>query len=279
MMIDTHLHLEMREFDPDRGAVVARAKAAGIGLITVGIDLESSARAVALAEEHKIYAAVGVHPHEAKRYAADLEGMLARLEELARAERVVALGEMGLDYYRNYSPREEQLRVFRAQLELAAKLDKPVIVHDRQADEDILAILREAGVPGVVHSFSSGLEVAEALLGLGLYLGFSGPVTFPKARQQYVIKRVPLERLLLETDAPFLTPAPHRGKRNEPAYLRYIARAVAELKRVAVDEVGRQTTANAGELFRLQLQLGRGPEPRPGLGGGRSSFAFGAPFQ
>lgn len=251
MMIDTHLHLEMREFDPDRGAVVQRAKAAGIGLITVGIDLESSARAIELAEEHEIYAAVGVHPHEAKRYSADLEGMLARLEELARAERVVALGEMGLDYYRNYSPREEQLRVFRAQLELAAKLDKPVIVHDRQADEDILAALQRAAVKGVVHSFSSDLQAAEALLELGFYLGFSGPVTFPKARQQYVVRRVPLERVLLETDAPFLTPAPHRGKRNEPAYLRYIARAVAKLTGLALERVAEQTTENARALFAL----------------------------
>ncbi|MDH7505225.1 MAG: TatD family hydrolase [Candidatus Acetothermia bacterium] len=251
MMIDTHLHLEMREFDPDREAVVQRAREAGIGLITVGIDLESSARAVELAHEHKIYAAVGVHPHEARRYAADLERALARLEELARAERVVALGEIGLDYYRNYSPREAQLELFRAQLKLAAKLNKPVIVHDRQADDDILAALEGAGVRGVVHSFSSGLEEAEALLGLGFYLGFSGPVTFPKARQRYVIKRVPLARLLLETDAPFLTPLPHRGRRNEPAYLRYIAREVAKLTGLPREKVAEQTTRNAAALFAL----------------------------
>jgi TatD DNase family protein len=163
----------------------------------------------------------------------------------------VALGEIGLDYYRNYSPREDQLRVFHAQLELAARLDKPVIVHDRQADEDILAGLGRAGVRGVVHSFSSGLEVAQGLLGLGLYLGFSGPVTFPKARQQYVVKHVPLERLLLETDAPFLTPLPHRGKRNEPSYLRYIARAVAKLTGLALEKVAEQTTRNAIALFAL----------------------------
>ncbi|MGQ9477036.1 MAG: TatD family hydrolase [Candidatus Bipolaricaulia bacterium] len=251
ILIDTHLHLEMEQFEPDREAVVARAKAAGIGLITVGIDLGSSARAVELANEHKIYAAVGIHPHEAKRYSADLEGALAKLEELAQDRRVVALGEIGLDYYRNYSPRTDQLRLFQAQLELAAKLDKPVIVHDRQADEDLLKVLGEAAgrVCGVVHSFSSSLEVAEALLGLGLYLGFSGPVTFPRARQRYVIKRVPLERILLETDAPFLTPAPHRGKRNEPSYLRYIVRAIAELRGITEAEVGQQTTENAGRLF------------------------------
>ncbi len=257
-LIDTHVHLEMEQFEPDREAVIARAKAAGIGLIiTVGIDLCSSARAVELANEHKIYAAVGIHPHEAKRYSTDLEGALKRLEELARAERVVALGEMGLDYYRNLSPRADQLRLFRAQLELAAKLAKPVIVHDRQADEAILAVLEGAGaggarVRGVVHSFSSSLEVAEALLGLGLYLGFSGPVTFPRARQRYVLKRVPLERILLETDAPFLTPLPHRGKRNEPLYVRYIARAIAELRGIAEEEVGQQTTANARELFKIK---------------------------
>lgn len=250
-LIDTHVHLEMEQFEPDRGAVVARAGAAGIGIITVGIDLESSARAVELADEYGIYAAVGVHPHEARRYSADVEGALARVEELAQDRRVVALGEMGLDYYRHYSPHEDQLRLFQAQLDLAAELDKPVIVHDRQADEELLKVLRGAGARGVVHSFSSDLEVAEELLELGFYLGFSGPITFPKARQRYVIKKIPLERVLLETDAPFLTPAPHRGRRNEPGYLRYIARAVAELEGLTLERVAEETTRNAAALFGL----------------------------
>jgi len=251
ILIDTHAHLEMRQFERDRGAVVARAREARVGIITVGIDPKSSARAVELAREYKIYAAVGVHPHEARRYSADLGRTLAGLEELAQDERVVALGEIGLDYYRNLSPREDQLRVFRAQLELAERLGLPVIVHDREADGDTLAILRGAGVCGVVHSFSGAPEVAEGLIGLGFYLGFSGPVTFPKAPQREVITRVPLERILIETDAPYLTPVPYRGRRNEPAYVRYVARAIAELRGIAVDRVEKQTTENARRLFGL----------------------------
>lgn len=248
-LIDTHAHLDLPQFDRDREEVIARARGAGIGVITVGIDLESSAAAVRLADEYGVYAAVGIHPHEAKRYSDDLEGTLARLEELAQDKRVVALGEMGLDYYRNYSPREAQLKLFRAQLELAAGLGKPVIVHNRQADGDILALLKGIGVRGVVHSFSSPMEVAEELLRLGFYLGFSGPVTFPRAAQRELIRRVPLERVLVETDAPYLTPAPYRGKRNEPAYVRYVAQAIAELRGLAEEKVARQTTENAGRLF------------------------------
>jgi TatD DNase family protein len=250
-LIDTHVHLEMKQFDTDRGAVVARARQAGVGMITVGIDLESSACAVQLANEYGICAAVGIHPHEARRYSADLNRGLARLEELAQDGRVVALGEMGLDYYRDYSPREDQLKLFRSQLQLAKRLGKPVVVHDRQADEDILATLKEVGVRGVVHSFSSPMEVAEEFLKLDLRLGFSGPLTFPKAGQRYVVRRIPLERILVETDAPFLTPTPHRGRRNEPSYVRYVAQAVAELKGASLDDVAERTTRNAEELFGL----------------------------
>ena len=248
-LIDTHAHLDLPQFERDRARVVARAREAGIGMITVGIDLESSRRAVRLAKGYKIYAAVGVHPHEAERYRGSLERTLKELEELARAERVVALGEIGLDYYRNLSPREAQVEVFRAQLRLAERLDLPVVVHDREADEDILAILREADVPGVVHSFSSTLEVAEELIELGFYLGFSGPVTFPRAPQREVVTQVQMERILVETDAPYLTPVPYRGRRNEPAYVRHVARAIAALRGLPEEEVARQTTENAGRLF------------------------------
>jgi TatD DNase family protein len=254
-LIDTHAHLDLPQFDRDRVAVVARAREEGIGVITVGIDLESSRKAIRLAKGYKIYAAVGIHPHEAKRYSRDLDEALKELEELAEAERVVAIGEIGLDYYRNLSPREDQVRLFQAQLELAERMDKPVVVHDREADEEVLAILRGAGARGVVHSFSSPLRVAEEFLELGLYLGFSGPVTFPKAPQRAAVREIPLERILVETDAPYLTPVPHRGKRNEPVYVRYVAQAVAELKGIAVKDVEKQTTENAKKLFNIQFQI------------------------
>ncbi len=250
-LIDTHAHLEMPQFEPDRVEVIARAREEGIGIITVGIDLETSKRAIALAEEFQLYAAVGVHPHEARYHFHDLKRLQTELRELAAHPRAVALGEMGLDFYRNYSPREAQLGVLQAQLELAQELDKPVILHDREADEELLKLLEEYRPRGVVHSFSSSKAVAERLLALGLYLGFSGPVTFPEARQRRVAAEVPLERTLIETDAPFLTPVPHRGKRNEPAYVRYVAEALAELHRCPLDEVHRITTENAVRLFKL----------------------------
>ncbi|MFQ6116666.1 MAG: TatD family hydrolase [Candidatus Bipolaricaulia bacterium] len=259
MLIDTHAHLDLPQFDRDRVRVIARAREEGIQVITVGIDLGSSGKAVRLAKGYKIHAAVGIHPHEAKRYAGDLEGTLAKLEELARAERVVAIGEIGLDYYRDLSPREAQLRIFRAQLELAERLGLPVIVHDREADEDSLAVLRETDVQGVVHSFSSPLKVAEELLRLGLYLGFSGPVTFHGAPQRAVVARVPLERTLVETDAPYLTPVPYRGRRNEPRYVRYVAQAIAELRGLAEEEVAERTTENAEKLFRFQVPSSQVP--------------------
>ena len=231
--------------------MIARAQEQGIQVITIGIDLDSSRRAIALAEEFGLYAAVGVHPHEARHYP-DFKGLKAELRELATHPRAVALGEMGLDFYRNYSPREAQLEVLKGQLELAQELRKPVILHNREADEELLAILEEYRPQGVMHSFSGSLALAERLLELGLYLGFSGPVTFPKARQRAVAAAVPLERVLVETDAPFLTPAPHRGKRNEPAYVRYVAEALAALQHRTLDEICQATTENAIRLFRLR---------------------------
>ena len=254
-LIDTHAHLDMPQFDPDRAEVIARAHEQGVQVITVGIDLESSRRAVALAEEFGLYAAVGVHPHEARRYAGDLEGLKEELRALAAHERVVALGELGLDFYRNYSPREAQLQVLKAQLELARELKRPVILHDRKADEELLALLEgyRPRLRGVVHSFSSSPDIAGRFLELGLYLGLSGPLTFGRARQRRLIPGVPLERTLVETDAPFLTPVPHRGRRNEPAYVRYVAQALAELHRRPLSEVCRVTTENAIRLFGLRL--------------------------
>ncbi len=266
-LIDTHAHLDFPNFDADRAAVVERARAAGVmAIVNVGADLASSRRAVGLAEQYRtIYAAVGIHPHDAKK----LDGAaLAELRDLAQHPKVVAIGEIGLDFYRDLSPREAQRRAFRAQLAWAAKLAKPVIIHDRDAHGEILEILADwatglgdsplagardgsAGRLGVLHTFSGDLEMAERAIELGFYISVSGPVTYKNARQlPDIVQALPLDRLLVETDCPFLAPYPHRGKRNEPAYVRLVAERVAELKGIPVDELAMATTANAQHLFK-----------------------------
>ncbi|MER3457785.1 MAG: hydrolase TatD [Chloroflexota bacterium] len=250
MLVDTHCHLDHPRFDADIGAVIARAHEAGVlRMVTIGTGLPSSRAAVALAERYAgVYAAVGVHPHEAKDWDA---ATLAELEQLARHPKVVAIGEIGLDFYRDWSPRQAQARAFEAQLALAQQLGLPVIIHDREAHEAVLATLRAyAPVRGVLHSFSGDAQVAEAALALGLYLGISGSVTFPKADAlRQVVALAPLERLLIETDAPYLTPQAHRGRRNEPAYVRYVAEEAAAVKGFPLEVVAAQTTANAEALF------------------------------
>lgn len=229
--------------------MLERARQAGVELIIVpGVDLPSSRQAVALAQQHaEVVAAVGVHPHDAKTLDA---ATLNELRELARQPRVIAIGEIGLDYYRDLSPRDVQRRAFEAQLELAAELGLPVIVHDRDAHADILAILHSTA--GVLHSFSGDVAMAERVLELGFYLGISGPVTYPNAaRLRAVVEAAPLERLLIETDAPYLAPQAHRGQRNEPAYVRYVAEAIAVIKSRTVEQVIEQTTRNAYCVFRI----------------------------
>jgi TatD DNase family protein len=262
MLIDTHCHLDHPQFDADREAVIARARQAGVmRMITIGTGLLSSREAVALAECFEgVYAAVGIHPHEAK----DCDDTaLAELEQLAQHPKVVAIGEIGLDFYRDWSPREAQAWAFEAQLALATRLGLPVIIHDRDAHEAVLETLRRwttgDGVGaqfiapahrGVLHSFSGGTAVAEAALAPGFCLGFTGPVTFPKANElREVVAAVPLERILVETDAPFLTPQANRGRRNEPAYVRFVAEGVAGVKGLSFEAVAAQTTANAEALF------------------------------
>ncbi len=254
--VDTHAHLDFSQFDADREQVIERAVAAGvIAIVNAGADLVSSRRAVALAEaDPHIWAAVGVHPHEAKTVTAEV---LAELRDLAGHPRVVAVGEMGLDYYRDLSPRDVQRRVFRQQLDLAREVGKPIIIHDRQAHADVLRILHEwvgsgdrQDTVGVVHCFSGDVGMAREVIALGLYVGIDGPVTYPNAgRLRAVVAGVPLERVLIETDCPYLTPHPHRGRRNEPAYVRLVAEAVAEAKGVALADVARVTTENARRLF------------------------------
>lgn len=257
-LIDTHAHLDFPQFDADREAVIQRAQAAGVELIlNVGADLESSRAAVALAEEYDcLYAAVGVHPHEAKK----LDGAaLAALRRLATHPKVVAVGEIGLDFYRDLSPRDVQRRAFQAQLAWAGRLGKPVIIHDREAHDEVLSILTDwvAATPecrgGVFHCFSGDLAMARRAVALGFYLGVDGPITYQNARKLLeIVEWLPLDRLLIETDCPYLTPHPHRGERNEPAYVRLVAGRIAALKGIPVEELAEITRANASRLFGLR---------------------------
>lgn len=276
-LVDTHAHLDFPQFDADRPAVVERAGAAGVEImVNVGADLASSERAVALAAEYEsIYAAVGVHPHDAKT----LDGaVLSRLRQLAGQPKVVAVGEIGLDYYRDLSPRENQRRAFQAQLAWAAKLGKPVIIHDRDAHDEVLRMLADwaadlggsalAGRLGVLHTFSGDLAMAEQAVELGFYISISGPVTYHNARKlPEIVRTLPLDRLLVETDCPYLAPEPHRGKRNEPAYVHLVARRIAELKELPLTELARATTANAQHLFQFASGASRPGTSQPLISG------------
>ncbi len=264
-LIDTHAHLDHPKFDHDREAVIQRALDAGVGtIITVGADLASSRASIALAESHTgIFATVGAHPHDAKMVSlADLD----ELRRLAAHPTVVAIGEMGLDYYWDHSPHEVQKEVLEAQLGIAVEVGKPVVIHirdkkgQRSAYEDALSILDKwadelpAGRVGVLHCFSGDPDAAQRALALGFYLGIDGPVTYPNAAGlREVAAQIPLDRLLLETDCPYLTPQFRRGKRNEPAYLGQIAGAVAQAVGVSVERVAQATTENARRLFTLAI--------------------------
>ncbi len=261
MLFDTHAHLHFPEFVGDLPAVLQRARAAGVGrMLTIGTSVETSRAAVALAEqEADVYAAVGIHPHDASE--AD-DAAFDELLKLAQSSaRVVAIGETGLDFFRNLSPREVQTKVFRRQLDLARRVGKPVLIHCREAHPETLEILRVEGVGGVggiMHCFSGDEAVARQCLDLGLLISLAGPITYPNARKlPAVVKMVPPDRLVVETDCPFLPPQPYRGKRNEPAYLPITAARVAELRGVPVEELGARMTANALALFGI-------PAPPPG---------------
>ncbi len=252
-LVDSHAHLDFPQFDTDREAVIERAREAGlVAILNVGTDLASSRAAVALAEACDfIYAAVGVHPHDARTLT---PAVLEELRELARRPRVVAIGEIGLDYYRDLSPRPVQRRAFADQLALAAELGLPVVVHSREAHDDVLAALRGWSGVGVLHSYSAGPERLEEVLALGFSVGLSGPVTFPNAGGlRAVAASVPPDRLLVETDCPYLTPVPHRGRRNEPAYVRYVVEAVARARGERPEEVAQATAGNAGRLFGMAV--------------------------
>ncbi len=254
-LVDSHAHLDFSNFNGDRDEVIRRAQSAGVKLIlNVGFDLESSRKSIALAESYPLlYAAAGVHPHDAARVPA---AYLDELAGMAAHPRVVALGEMGLDFYRERSPRRVQRDVFRQQLQLAREKNLPVILHDREAHREIMQILEADGLPargGVMHCFSGDMALAKRCLGLGLYISIAGPVTYPKSSHLgQVASRVPLEKLLLETDAPFLAPVPRRGKRNEPALVAYTAEKVAALRGTTPEKIGQACLDNARRLFGLQ---------------------------
>jgi TatD DNase family protein len=265
MLVDTHAHLDMSRFDGDRAAAIERARQAQVAaIVSVGIDLESCRRAVRLASEHDlVYAAVGLHP----QCAGELDGAaMAILRELAQQPKVVAVGEIGLDFYRDTWPRDRQRRAFQAQLSWAGELGKPVVIHDRDAHQEVLATLANwaqemqgsplAGRLGVLHTFSGDISMAERIIELGFYVSISGPVTYTNERRlPEIVRAVPMERLLVETDCPFLPPHPHRGQRNEPAYVRLVAERVADLRNVPLSTLAEATTANAKRLFGLDGAL------------------------
>lgn len=254
MLIDTHCHLDFDWFDEDRDAVVERALAAGVTQIVVpGLDLENCRAILALTEKYDgVFAAVGVHPNSSAEWQ---DGWIGVLRDLAQQPKVVAIGEIGLDYYWDKSPKAVQHRALALQLELAAELNLPVIIHNRDASADVIRLLSESPLvgrdnPGVLHSFAADWATAVSALNLGYYLGFTGPVTFKKADDlREIAQKVPDDRILVETDAPFLTPHPYRGKRNEPAYVAYVAEKLAEVRGVSTAVFASQTTDNARRLF------------------------------
>lgn len=259
VLVDTHAHLEDARFDPDREAVLERAALAGVRtVLTCGSDLASSRQAVELARQFgpaaagraRVVAAVGIHPHEAAQVE-DVPQALAALREMARQPGVVAIGEIGLDYHYDFAPRPRQRELFLRQLELAGQLGLPVVVHTREAVDDVLELMQAAGIcRGVLHAFAGTPQQARWAIELGLYLGAGGMLTFRNAQSlRSTLQQVPLERLLLETDAPYLAPVPYRGRRNEPAYVAEVARQLAELLGLPVEELARLTTANARRLF------------------------------
>jgi TatD DNase family protein len=251
LFIDTHAHLDFDLFDEDREIVIQRAIKNGLAaIITIGTDLESSKRSVEIAEKYAmVFAAVGIHPTEC----ADVPDRdFEMIEELAQHEKVVAIGEVGLDYYHMRAPKDVQKNAFLYQAHLAEKLGLPLIIHNRDSHDDMYALIKEKNISdigGVMHSFSGDQEFLQKILATDLYISFTGNVTFKNSKLDELVAQVPLERLLLETDSPFLTPVPLRGKRNEPGFLIYTAQKIAEIKQVSVEELGKVTTENALRLF------------------------------
>jgi TatD DNase family protein len=276
MLVDSHAHLEMPQFDADRDAMLQRAREAGVETVVAigsGTGPGSLDCGIKLAKQHDwIYATIGIHPHEA-RLATDAD--YTEMEELARHPKVIAWGEIGLDYYYDHSPREGQRDVFIRQMEMARAAKLPIVIHCRPSDnsenawEECLRLLREhwasSGLGGVLHCFTGSVEHARAALDIDFVISFAGNITFPKAQNiRDAAKEVPLDRMFIETDSPFLAPVPHRGKRNEPAFVREVARQIAELRRISAEEAGERTAANFRRFFGLDRPAAIIAEPKQG---------------
>jgi TatD DNase family protein len=256
MLIDSHAHIQGNEYANEVGAIIERAREAGVEkIIAVGGagDMSSNTEAIALTDSFpNIYATVGMHPHDAKDVG---EGELRELRTLTSHPKVIAVGETGLDYYYNHSPHDVQRRVFTHFIHMARDTGLPLVVHERDAAKNAAELLRSEGAAklrGVIHCFTGSYEAACDYLNLGFYLSFTGIITFKNAAAlREVVRKVPLERMLVETDSPYLTPVPHRGRRNEPAYVRFVAETIAEIKGMALEEVAQSTTRNVQDLFKI----------------------------
>lgn len=252
MLIDSHAHLDDERFDKDRDKIIKDLNDQGIELvINPGADVASSVKAVSLAKKYdNIYAAVGVHPHDAKTMD---DTTIQLLASLAGNKKVIAIGEIGLDYHYDNSPRDVQKKWFVEQIRLAKKLQLPIIIHEREATQDMYNILKQesdCNLTGVLHCYSGSLEMAREYLKMGFYISFAGPVTFKNSRvSKEVAKNIPLDRILVETDSPYLSPEPKRGKRNEPLNVRYVAAMIAELRQISFDEVAIATSENVKKIF------------------------------
>ncbi|MBV1759008.1 MAG: TatD family hydrolase [Dethiosulfatibacter sp.] len=255
MLVDSHVHLDDGRFDKDREKLIERFEQDGISYVLhAAYDLQSSIKAVNASEKYgKIYASVGYHPHDAKDAT---EESLQIIRSLTKKSKVVAIGEIGLDYHYDHSPRETQKKWFIEQIRMAKELDMPYIVHDREAHGDIFNIMKTekySGTRGIMHCYSGNVELAREFIKMGFLISLAGPITFSNARKtKEVAKEIPLEHLLIETDGPYLTPVPFRGKRNEPSYVRYVAQEIASIKEIPFEEVAQVTTDNFKRLFNIK---------------------------
>lgn len=253
MFIDTHCHLDFPEFDQDRDEVIKNARAQGVEyIINIGSSLKGSLRSLDLTRQYaQVYATVGIHPHEADSFNDQAKN---QIKDLARENKVVAIGEIGLDYYRNFSKAENQRALFSAMIGLAKDCGLPMVIHCRQAQDEVLKILKEASpVRAVVHCFSGDKNFMDECLSLGFYISFTCNITYKKAQNlRDLVKLVPLERLLLETDAPYLSPEGARGKRNAPVNVKALAEEVSRIREISLDEVGKATSENAMKFFSIR---------------------------
>lgn len=254
MLVDTHAHLNDEKFNEDRAEVIKRAKEVGVEtIINIGYNRETILSTIELVEQYDfIFGAVGWHPNDAHEMK---EEDFDWLKEITQHPKILAIGEIGLDYYWDFAPKEVQQEIFRKQIQLAKQVNLPIIIHDRDAHQDICSILREEGakdVGGIIHSFSGSMEMAKECIDLGFYISFSGPVTFKNAKKpKEVATHIPIDRILLETDSPYLTPEPYRGKRNESAYVKFVATKIAELRGMDVEEIAQITTRNANQILKF----------------------------